>query len=114
MGHIHLHVGDIDRAAAFYHVGLGFEKMVWSYPGALFMSAGGYHHHLAVNTWSSGAPAAADQARLLSWDLILPEIDTIGDRTGGLNMETPKGLIKALVDRALQHPELQLRARRYA
>jgi catechol 2,3-dioxygenase len=77
IGHIHLHVGDIDRAAAFYHAGLGFEKMVWSYPGALFMSAGGYHHHLAVNTWSSGAPAAADQARLLSWDLVLPGIDDV-------------------------------------
>ena len=48
------------------------------------------------------------------FELILPEIDTIGDRTGGLTMETPKGLIKALVDTALEHPELQLRARRYA
>ena len=46
--------------------------MVWSYPGALFMSAGGYHHHLATNTWSSGPPATAQDARLLSWTVLLP------------------------------------------
>ena len=72
MGHVHLHVGDIDEAAAFYHAALGFDKVVWSYPGALFMSAGGYHHHLGTNTWSHGPRPAADQARLLSWDLIVP------------------------------------------
>ena len=72
MGHVHLHVGDLDRAAAFYHRGLGFDKTVWDYPGALFLAAGGYHHHLGTNTWSSGAPAAEDQARLLSWDVVVP------------------------------------------
>ena len=72
MGHVHLHVGDLDRAAAFYHDGLGLDKVVWTYPGALFMSAGGYHHHLGTNTWSSGALAAEDQARLLSWEVVLP------------------------------------------
>src|SRR2546423_15662103 len=52
---------------------LGFEKVVWSYPGALFMSAGGYHHHLGTNTWASGAPPATDaDARLLEWEIILP------------------------------------------
>jgi catechol 2,3-dioxygenase len=73
MGHVHLHVGDLDEAEAFYHSAVGFDKIVWDYPGALFMSAGGYHHHLGTNTWSSGPPAAADQARLLSWDIVLPE-----------------------------------------
>jgi catechol 2,3-dioxygenase len=72
MGHIHLHVGNLDEAAAFYHVALGFDKVVWGYPGALFFSAGGYHHHLGTNTWASGPPAADDQARLLSWDLVVP------------------------------------------
>ncbi len=47
IGHVHLYVGDIGAAAAFYHDGLGLDKVVWSYPGALFLSAGGYHHHLA-------------------------------------------------------------------
>ncbi|HVE78495.1 MAG TPA: VOC family protein [Gemmatimonadaceae bacterium] len=77
IGHVHLHVGDLDRAAAFYHEGLGFDKVVWSYPGALFMSAGGYHHHLGTNTWARGAaPAAADDARLLEWEVVLPDAET--------------------------------------
>ena len=72
LGHVHLHVGDLDRAAAFYHEGLGLDKVVWSYPGALFLSAGGYHHHLGTNTWSSGPPATDEDARLLSWTVLLP------------------------------------------
>jgi catechol 2,3-dioxygenase len=73
IGHVHLFVGDLDRAAAFYHAGLGLDKMVWSYPGALFLAAGGYHHHLGVNTWAAGAePAGAEDARLLEWELVVP------------------------------------------
>jgi catechol 2,3-dioxygenase len=72
MGHVHLHVGSLEQAEAFYHRALGFDKTVWSYPGALFMSAGGYHHHLATNTWSPGPAASADEARLLEWELIVP------------------------------------------
>jgi catechol 2,3-dioxygenase len=72
MGHVHLHVGDLDRAAAFYHEGLGLDKVVWGYPGALFLSAGGYHHHLGTNTWSSGPPATDEDSRLLSWTVVLP------------------------------------------
>jgi catechol 2,3-dioxygenase len=71
MGHIHLHVGDLPAAEAFYHAALGFDKMVWSYPGALFLAAGGYHHHLGTNTWSRGPSAAPDQARLLEWELVV-------------------------------------------
>jgi hypothetical protein len=55
----------------------------------------------------------SNQAKSI-FDLILPHIDTIGDRTSGVTMETPKGLAKALVGRALEHPELRLRVRRYA
>jgi catechol 2,3-dioxygenase len=74
MGHIHLSVGDLSIARAFYHEGLGFDATVWSYPGALFLSAGGYHHHLGANTWSSTAPTASDtDAKLLEWALLLPE-----------------------------------------
>ena len=72
MGHVHLHVGDIATSAAFYHQAIGFDKVVWSYPGALFLSAGGYHHHLGNNTWSAGPPAAAGDARLLLWTIVLP------------------------------------------
>lgn len=74
IGHVHLHVGDTEQAAAFYHAALGLDKVVWSYPGALFLSAGGYHHHLGLNTWAGpGArPAGEDDARLLDWEIVLP------------------------------------------
>jgi catechol 2,3-dioxygenase len=74
MGHVHLHVGDTERAAAFYHAALGLDKVVWSYPGALFLSAGGYHHHLGLNTWAGpgAVPAGENDARLLDWEIILP------------------------------------------
>ena len=73
MGHVHLHVGNLEEGEAFFHRALGFDKMVWSYPGALFLSAGGYHHHLGTNTWSPGPAATDDQARLLEWELLVPE-----------------------------------------
>ena len=74
VGHVHLHVGDLGKAGAFYHDALGFDKIVWDYPGALFLSAGGYHHHLGVNTWASEAPRAGpDDARLIAWTVIVPE-----------------------------------------
>jgi catechol 2,3-dioxygenase len=79
VGHMHLHVGSIDAARAFYHGALGFDVTVWSYPGALFMAAGGYHHHLGVNTWA-GAHATTpghDEPRLLSWDIVLPTADDV-------------------------------------
>jgi catechol 2,3-dioxygenase len=77
MGHVHLHVGDLDRAAAFYHAALGFAKMVWSYPGALFVAAGGYHHHLGLNTWAGphAQPPETMDARLLDWEIMVPHAD---------------------------------------
>jgi catechol 2,3-dioxygenase len=78
IGHVHFYVGDIDQAAAFYHAGLGLDKIVWNYPGALFMSAGGYHHHVGVNTWAAGAtPASDDDARLLDWELLVPDSSAV-------------------------------------
>lgn len=74
MGHVHLHAGDLEEAARFYHVALGLDKMVWSYPGALFLAAGGYHHHLGLNTWAghrAPRPTEAD-ARLVEWRIELP------------------------------------------
>ena len=73
MGHVHLFVSDLDAAARFYHEGLGLDKVLLEFPGALFMSAGGYHHHLGTNTWAAGAPRAGmNDARLLEWSMILP------------------------------------------
>jgi catechol 2,3-dioxygenase len=70
---VHHFVGDLAAAEAFYHQGLGLDRMAWSYPGALFLAAGGYHHHVAVNTWAAGARAATDEdARLIDWELVVP------------------------------------------
>ena len=78
IGHVHFYVGDIDRASSFYHSGLGLDKIVWNYPGALFMSAGGYHHHVGVNTWAVGAPPATDDdARLVEWELLVPDSESV-------------------------------------
>lgn len=74
MGHVHLHVGTIEGAAGFFSEALGLDRVVWHYPGALFLSAGGYHHHLGTNTWAGkdATPAAEDEARLLEWTIELP------------------------------------------
>jgi catechol 2,3-dioxygenase len=70
---VHFFVGDLGPAEAFYHRGLGLERRIWSWPGALFMAAGGYHHHVGVNTWAAGAPVASDDdAKLIEWTLEVP------------------------------------------
>lgn len=51
IGHLHLQVGDLERSRQFYVDILGFDVMQDSYPGALFVAAGGYHHHIGMNTW---------------------------------------------------------------
>ena len=74
MGHIHLRVDNLENARAFYVGVLGFEVMA-EMDSALFISAGGYHHHLGMNTWAGvGIPAPpADAARLLSYEMRLPD-----------------------------------------
>jgi catechol 2,3-dioxygenase len=52
IGHVHLRVSDLERALAFYRDILGFEVMT-QWPSAAFLSAGGYHHHIGLNTWQS-------------------------------------------------------------
>jgi catechol 2,3-dioxygenase len=75
MGHVHLRVGDLAGASSFYSDALGFDRMVWQYPGALFLAAGGYHHHLGTNTWAGedATPPHGDEARLLEWTIELPD-----------------------------------------
>lgn len=74
IGHMHLRVGDIPQAEAFYSGVLGFD-VVARWPGALFVSAGGYHHHLGLNTWQSqGAPRPPENAvGLREYSLVLPD-----------------------------------------
>jgi catechol 2,3-dioxygenase len=75
IGHVHLQVSDIPAAEGFYNGALGLDVMVRSYPGALFLSAGGYHHHVGVNTWqTAGAPPPPDGALGLDrYELVLPD-----------------------------------------
>ncbi len=75
VGHVHLHVGDVTEAASFYSDALGFDRMVWRYPGALFLAAGGYHHNLGTNVWAGrdARPPSATDAQLLEWIIELPE-----------------------------------------
>jgi catechol 2,3-dioxygenase len=62
VGHVHLKVSEVPRAAAFYRNALGFEEQA-TMPSAAFLSAGGYHHHVGLNSWqSAGAPAPPDTA----------------------------------------------------
>ena len=86
MGHVHLHVGAIDAARAFYSDALGFDRMVWSYPGALFLSAGGYHQHLGTNTWAGAdaRPAVEGDARLAEWTLELPDAAAVDESAASL------------------------------
>lgn len=63
IGHVHLHVPSLDEGEALYCRQIGFEPVVRSYPGALFVAAGGYHHHLGLNTWmGAGAPPPPENA----------------------------------------------------
>jgi catechol 2,3-dioxygenase len=82
IGHVHLQVADIDEAEAFYNGVLGFDVTVRGYPGALFVSAGGYHHHLGLNTWHSAgsSPPAPGSVGLRSYEITLPstaELDAV-------------------------------------
>jgi len=61
IGHVHLKVSDLEKALSFYRDILGFEVMQWYGSSAVFISAGGYHHHIGLNTWYSKGAAAAPQ-----------------------------------------------------
>ena len=77
IGHVHLNVAELPRAEQFYGEGLGLDVTVRGYPGALFLSAGGYHHHVGLNTWAgAGAPPPPPGTRGLAWfELVVPSAD---------------------------------------
>jgi catechol 2,3-dioxygenase len=72
VGHLHLHVGSVDEAVRFYCDVVGFEVMTRA-PSAAFVAAGGYHHHLGLNTWRGEGvpPAPAGTVGLRRWELAL-------------------------------------------
>jgi catechol 2,3-dioxygenase len=82
MGHLHLHVGDIDRGLAFYRDTLGFEVQA-NLGSAAFVSAGGYHHHLGFNVWRGPGvgPAPEHTVGLRHWTIHLPHADLEALRT---------------------------------
>jgi catechol 2,3-dioxygenase len=67
IGHIHLQVTNLKSAEEFYHEALGFDVTQRSFPGALFVAAGGYHHHIGLNVWNSqgGSPPIEGTAGLI-------------------------------------------------
>lgn len=75
IGHVHLHVSDLKKAETFYADILGFTVMQRSYPGALFVAAGGYHHHIGLNVWMGrGAPPPPEDAvGLIAFAVKLPD-----------------------------------------
>lgn len=74
MGHIHLHVANLQNTETFYVDGLGFQ-VVTNYPGALFTSTGSYHHHIGLNIWNGeNAPSPSENSAGLNWyTLIFPD-----------------------------------------
>lgn len=93
IGHVHLQVADIAEAEAFYNGVLGFDVMVRGYPGALFVSAGGYHHHLGLNTWHSAGsgPPAPGSVGLRHYEVKLPnrqELAAVLGRISAAGIET--------------------------
>ena len=75
IGHVHLKVANIERALGFYRDILGFEVTQWYGDDAVFLSAGGYHHHLGLNTWMSrnADPAPPHSAGLFHLAILYPE-----------------------------------------
>lgn len=81
IGHVHLKVADIDRSLAFYQGVLGFQLTQRFGTSAAFLSAGGYHHHIGLNTWESkgGKPAARGTTGLFHAAILYPTRAALGD-----------------------------------
>ncbi len=81
IGHVHLKVANIDRALAFWHGVLGFDVMARMGDEAAFISAGGYHHHLGLNTWESkdGAPPPRNTTGLYHVAVRFPDRQTLAN-----------------------------------
>jgi catechol 2,3-dioxygenase len=100
IGHVHLNVADLPAAERFYAGVLGFDVTVRGYPGALFMSVGGYHHHIGVNTWAGEGAARPPAGALgLSWFEVslpgVPELEALARRLGDAGIaaqDTGEGL----------------------
>jgi catechol 2,3-dioxygenase len=95
IGHVHLKVADLRQAGRFYHGVIGFDPVA-TLPSALFVSAGGYHHHLGLNTWHSRGtpPPPPESAGLRYFTIILPdstELDRVRERARDAGFELEEG-----------------------
>ena len=93
VGHVHLHVGDLDRGLGFYRDVLGFELMTLIEGQAAFVSAGGYHHHLGFNLWrGEGVPPSPEgRVGLRHWTVVLrdpEEVAAVAERVRAAGIET--------------------------
>lgn len=81
IGHVHLKVADLERALKFYQGILGFEVMQGYGQDAVFLSAGGYHHHIGLNTWESkgGSPPARGSTGLFHVAILYPSRGALAD-----------------------------------
>ena len=96
LGHVHLNVGDLGAAEAFYNGTLGLDVTVRGYPGALFLSSHGYHHHVGLNTWAGeGAPPPPQGALgLRRFELVVDgeeELDELERRLRDAGAEPSRG-----------------------
>ncbi|MBV8943648.1 MAG: VOC family protein [Solirubrobacterales bacterium] len=112
VGHVHLQVADLRATEEFYAGVLGFEVTVRAYPRALFVSAGGYHHHLGLNTWHSAGskPPPSGSVGLRDFEVVLPDGGALeqvvgrvraagleGDSVdGGVRVHDPSGIAVVL------------------
>ena len=108
VGHVHLHVGDLQRGLGFYRDTLGFELMTFMPGAAAFVSAGGYHHHLGFNVWRGEGvpPVPEDRVGLRHWTVVLEDADDVAavgewvraagiageEQEGGLLVRDPWGI----------------------
>jgi catechol 2,3-dioxygenase len=79
IGHVHLQVAELDEIERFYASVLGFDVMVRGYPGALFVAAGGYHHHIGLNTWNSrgGSRPSPGSVGLRAYEVRLGDAEAV-------------------------------------
>jgi catechol 2,3-dioxygenase len=100
MGHVHLHVGDIEEALSFWRDLIGFEVMT-RFPSAAFIAAGGYHHHLGLNTWRGEGvpPMPAGAVGMRHWTVVLDSPEEVAEvlarlKAGGAPVEQrPDGFL---------------------
>ena len=95
LGHVHLQVSDLAAAERFWVDALGLDVAVRGYPGALFVSAGGYHHHVGLNTWAGvGASSPPDGALGLDrFEVVLPNAQAVSDAGERLAAAGPVELV---------------------